>query len=626
MAETNSSEWTVGRYLATRLEQLGIRHLFGVPGNHLGPFLEILHKHTSVEWVGTPTEIGAGFAADAYARTRRVDGTHPRIAAAATTYSVGSFSLLNPIGGAYVEYIPIIAINASPTYEQWLNYQAIGLLTSHMSQRRESNLEVYRQVTVDAQVISNPGLAPMQIDGAIVACLSERRPVYLEVMEDVWTAPCEAPHGTLTARRRPVTEANRKMLGKAVAAAVDLIEDFGTPILWAGEEIDRFDLAGEFADLVADTGIPFCTTIGGKAVLSEDNPDFVGVYNGKASLPKVREIFKNVAGCRIGMGSWSTSKNLGGEQSVGSDWIVAAKEGVSVGASYFPDVQLGEFIKALRQRLVERFGTRSFEADYFSIGNATGLDVPGSVAAYRSETFAAPQGNELTYDSLFCRVNRLLRDSPGRYTVVSDAAFALLGSMNLHMAEPDTYLAQNSWLSIGYSVGATSGAAMARGDRRPLVFVGDGSFQETCQELSTHVRHGLRPVVFVLDNEGFYGIEQMLVQSCYYTKPPAADADFYNILHRWNYQALAEVFTTDETKMTAFDVRDLDQVERAFGRIDNPADEINKGPILVRVRLRRDDYPAAVQYKVDECAITVPTQAESVESVRPVGATTTSAT
>jgi indolepyruvate decarboxylase len=597
-----SAPWTVARYLATRLEQLGITHLFGVPGNHLGPFLSVLHETTSVRWVGTPTEGGAGHAADAYARTRRPGSPHPRIGAAATTYSVGAFNLLNPIGGAYVEHVPIIAVNAAPTYEQWLNYRAVGLLTSHMSQREESNLEVYRQVTVDAQVISNPGRAPSQIDSAITACLSERRPVYLEVMEDVWSAPCDEPGPVPVARHRPTTRRNEETLADAVAAAVELIAEYGRPILWAGEEIDRFDLADEFADLVDQTGIGFCTTIGGKAVLSEEREDFFGVYNGRASAPEVLAVFKQWARCRIGIGTWSTSKNLSGDQSIGPDWIVAAHDGVSVGSRYFPDVRLQQFVPALKHALVKRFTYRFFEDDYYRRAHDAGLDVPASTTDYHASLSSTAEEGPLSYDGFFRRVNGFIASSSSPCTVVSDAAFALLGSMNLRMAEPDTYLAQNSWLSIGYSVGAVTGVALARQDVRPLVFVGDGSFQETCQEMSTHVRLGLRPVVFVLDNEGFYGIEQMLVAPCFYTRPPAREADFYNELHVWNYQELAAVFGSETTPMAGVEVNDHDALDRLLLRLDDTADPINDGPVLVRVRLDRADYPAALAYKLSGCS------------------------
>jgi TPP-dependent 2-oxoacid decarboxylase len=602
MSEPNT-EWTVARYLAVRLEQLGIGHLFGVPGNHLGPFLSVMHELTKVRWIGTSTEIGAGYAADAYARAHGVG-------AAAVTYSVGAFSLLNPIGGAYVEYVPIVAINACPTYQQWLNYQAVGLLTSHMSQRRESNLDVYRQVTVDSQVISNPGLAPVQIDSALTACLSERRPVYLEVMEDVWAAPCEPPQGQIIRRERPFTKQNKTMLDKAVQRAVDLIERLGKPILWGGEEVDRYGLAAQFKELVGSTGIQFCTTVGGKSILSENTDGFLGVYNGKASDPAVREVFHDWAKVRIGLGSWSTSKNLGDDQAIGDDWVVAAREGVSVGALYFPDVQLARFIPALQAELLARGPAGRFAADYYAEASAAGLDVPESTEAYLKALEGADgTAKSWSYDGFFTAIGEFLaRNDTGEdehatnpYVVISDAGFSLLGSMNLPIAEQDGYVAQNSWLSIGYSVGATTGIAMARPEKRPLVFVGDGSFQEVCQELSTQTRHGLNPVVFVLNNEGFYGIEQMLVHPCYYKEPPAEDAAFYNVLHQWNYDKLAEVFGSPKTPMAGVSVGSFDELADLLGKIEDPNDLVNRGPLLVQVRLSRNDFPRALNYKLAGC-------------------------
>ncbi|MFJ9419200.1 alpha-keto acid decarboxylase family protein [Streptomyces sp. NPDC101227] len=613
---TTTQTCTVAEYLAIRLEQLGITHLFGVPGNHLGPFLSTLHEKTKVRWVGTPTEGGAGQAADGYARVKVADAEialgEQGIGAVAVTYGVGAFNLLNAIGGAFTEYVPLIAINAAPTYEQWLNQRAIGLLTSHMSQRPESNLDVYRQVTVDAQALSNPGLAPGQIDAALTACLSHRRPVYLEVMEDVWEARCPAPRGRLTRRERPLTPQSERMLEAAVAACVKLVRDHdNNPILWAGEEIDRFNLAAEFEQLVRDTGIPFCTTVGAKSVVSEDIRGFSGVYNGKASHPDVAKVFHN-AGCRIGLGSWATSKNLGGKRSIGADWAVAAHEGVHVGASYFPDVRLAEFIPALRKALLTDFGSGAFAADYFADAHKAGLDVPDSTAAYLTSLTGGPYPENVTYDSFFRHISAFLETQatggPGArstpFTVISDAAFALIGSMNLRMPERASYVAQNSWLSIGYSVGAATGVALGRDNarKRPMVFVGDGSFQETCQEMSTHVRHGLRPVVFVLDNAGFYGIEQMLVHPCYYKDdvPDSDGADFYNELHPWQYDKLAAVFGSEKHPMYGTAVRKHDDLATLLKRIAEPTDAINQGPVVVRVRLERHDYPQALQYKIDE--------------------------
>ncbi|MGW0469835.1 alpha-keto acid decarboxylase family protein [Streptomyces coeruleorubidus] len=603
-------ECTVARYLALRLAELGITHLFGVPGNHLGPFLTTLRAEGDIEWVGTPTEGGAGQAADAYAR---IHG----IGAAAVTYSVGAFNLLGACGGAYVEQVPLVAVNASPPYEQWQNYRAVGLLTSHMSPRPESNLDVYRQVTVDAQAISNPGLAPGQIDTALTACLSERRPVYLEVMEDLWDEPCPEPQAPIVPRERPFSARNQTMLDKAVQAVLTLVEEHPgpdgrpRPVVWAGEEIDRFRLGGQLIDLVEATGVPFCTTVGAKAVVDEDLPQFHGVYNGGASHPDVHAVFKDWATCRIGLGAWSTSKNLGGEQSVGDDWVMAAHGGVSVGTSYFPDVQLTQLLPALQDALVKAYGSGGLTADYYAESYAhhgPRENRPAALehhrASLRSSRSPHRRADRLTYDAVFDRINHFLNhETREDWTVVSDAAFSLIGSMNLSLPAGG-FLSQVSWLSIGWSVGAATGAALApeRGDARPMVFVGDGAFQETCQELSTHTRHGLRSVVFVMDNGHFYGVEQMLVHPAYYADQDAADPDFYNVLHPWHYDRLADVFAGKHTPANGVTVAHTAELDDLLDRLTEPADPLNAGPLLIRVRLHRHDYPRAMAYKVPKPA------------------------
>jgi indolepyruvate decarboxylase len=438
-------------------------------------------------------------------------------------------------------------------------------------------------------------------------------------MEDLWDEPCPAPEAPLTRRERPFSTRNQTMLDNAVEAIIGLIEAHPgpdgrpRPIVWAGEEIDRFGLGGELTDLTEATGVPFCTTVGAKAVVDEDLPQFHGVYNGHASHPDVHWVFKDWATCRIGLGAWSTSKNLGGEQYVGTDWVMAAQGGVSVGTTYFPDVQLARLLPALQDALVKRFGSSGLAADYYAEAHAhhgAPHDRPAGLERHRASLRAVSSPSrhteQLTYDGLFDRINHFLGlETRQDWTVVSDAAFSLIGSMNLSLPAGG-FLSQVSWLSIGWSVGAATGAALApeRGRARPMVFVGDGSFQETCQEISTHTRLGLRSVVFVMDNGHFYGIEQMLVNPSYYAErgtAGAADpdgADFYNVLHPWHYDRLAAVFADEETPAHGIDIANTAELDELLARLTDPTDPVNSGPLLVRVRLHRHDYPRAMAYKV----------------------------
>lgn len=83
--------------------------------------------------------------------------------------------------------------------------------------------------------------------------------------------------------------------------------------------------------------------------------------------------------------------------------------------------------------------------------------------------------------------------------VVTETGTANFGIWDTKFPKGVTALSQVLWGSIGWSVGACQGAALAARDigkkRRTILLVGDGSFQLTAQELSTMIRHKLNPIM-----------------------------------------------------------------------------------------------------------------------------------
>lgn len=83
--------------------------------------------------------------------------------------------------------------------------------------------------------------------------------------------------------------------------------------------------------------------------------------------------------------------------------------------------------------------------------------------------------------------------------VVTETGTANFGIWDTKFPPGVTALSQVLWGSIGWSVGAAQGAALAAKDlgskRRTILFVGDGSFQLTAQELSTMIRRKLKPIM-----------------------------------------------------------------------------------------------------------------------------------
>ncbi len=562
---------SVAKYLQLRLEELGLDRIFGVAGNYTAPFLNTIIEDpkAKITITGNTNEINAGHCADAYARIKG-------IAAVGVTYGVGAFSVLNPIAGAYVEHNAVLVINGAPTNAEQAKNMGEGLMASHMTGDMYGNINVFRSVTVAAEQVTSGAEAAYKIDAVLNALVSYGRPAYLEVFEDVWRSECEVPDRPITAKQGDVCEKTARIAAKATA---DLIEAKEKPIFWAGVEIQRKGLQKEFLKLVEETGIEFTTSIMGKSVVSEDHPLFKGVFNGNASPSDTFERFTK-ASSKIGIGAWTTGKNLGGFNIWDNNTVLANKTGIRIGAKFYANTSLACYIEELRKELVGR--KEKFKR--FSMDNAIRKPIKQSNRGTNLKG--------LTYDIFFETMDKFL--SPNN-TVVVDAGFPLLGAQGLKRKSPNTFIAQASWLSIGYSVPAAIGIKCADPNQRVMVFVGDGSFQETCQAVSTqhHLKHNT--VVFVLDNK-IYGIEQLLVNPNPFRGKdkvdyPQEDLNTvypYNDLNNWKYAKLTDAFGG-----IGIEVSTLDELNEALHKINNYPDD----NFVVHVHLPKTDIPTSISYK-----------------------------
>ena len=121
---------SIGEYLIRRLQDYGIGHVFGIPGDYILRLLSLLEK-SPIEIVGCTREDCAGFAADAYARVHGMG-------AVCVTYCVGGLSLCNSIAGAYAEKSPVVVITGSPGLARAVQQSAVappGARFSHAIRR-----------------------------------------------------------------------------------------------------------------------------------------------------------------------------------------------------------------------------------------------------------------------------------------------------------------------------------------------------------------------------------------------------------------------------------------------------------------------------------------------------------
>jgi indolepyruvate decarboxylase len=91
---------TVIEHVLSRLSDIGITDVFGVPGDYAFTINDAICNDREIRWVGCCNELNAAYAADGYARIKGV-------AALCTTYGVGELSAINGVAGAYAEHLPV---------------------------------------------------------------------------------------------------------------------------------------------------------------------------------------------------------------------------------------------------------------------------------------------------------------------------------------------------------------------------------------------------------------------------------------------------------------------------------------------------------------------------------------
>ena len=133
------------------------------------------------------------------------------------------------------------------------------------------------------------------------------------------------------------------------------------------------------------------------------------------------------------------------------------------------------------------------------------------------------------------------------------------------------------WGSIGWATGAALGVALADPSRRTILFTGEGSHQMTATAIGTMGRYGLKPIIFVLNNEG-YMVERGL----------EADPDWvYNDLAPWKYHSLPAVLGC-QGWFTA--------KVSTLGELDAALASAGKGGLACYIEVvgGRTDYPAGL--------------------------------
>ncbi|HQZ65231.1 MAG TPA: thiamine pyrophosphate-binding protein [Planctomycetaceae bacterium] len=502
---------TIGGYLIQRLQDIGVRDIFGIPGDFVLQFYGMLEE-SPIRVVGTTNEACAGYAADGYAR---ING----IGAACVTYCVGGLSLANSVAGAYAEKSPVIVISGSPG----MNERVADPLLHHRVKDFNTQREVFEKITVASASLEDELTAFREIDRCLDACLRYKRPVFLEIPRDMVLARPQHSHTP----QHPHPASDKLALNEAIEETMAHLGAAAKPVIVAGIEVHRFGLRNQILKLAERNNVPICSTLLGKSVVSERHPLYLGVYEGAMGREEVRHYVES-SDCVMLLGTFMSDVNLGGftARLDPAQCIYATSEKLRIHHHHFHDVVFSDFMNALARAKVK--------------GKRPAPQVTHPEVLPWKSAGATP----VTMKRLFQKINSILDE---KLVVVSDTGDSLFAAADLSITQHTEFLSTAYYTSMGFAIPASVGVQVADRNLRPLVLVGDGAFQMTCMELSTTVRMGFNPIVVVLNNKG-YSTERFILEGP------------FNDIHNWNYHRMPELLGSG----WGFEVSTEGDLEKAF--------------------------------------------------------------
>ncbi|KAL8794024.1 MAG: hypothetical protein Q9195_003430 [Heterodermia aff. obscurata] len=552
----------VAEYLFRRLHEVGVRGVHGVPGDYNLVALDYITK-VGLNWVGNVNELNAGYAADGYARVKG-------IAAIVTTFGVGELSAINALAGAYSEYVPVVHIVGTPSTisqrSEMLLHHTLG----------NGNFDVFadmsRNVSCATAKLNDPYDAATLIDHAIRECWVQSRPVYITLPTDIVQKKIEGERlKTPIDLKHPSNDPEKE--DYVVDVILKYLHAAKNPVILVDACAQRHKVLDEVHELVEKSQLPTFVAPMGKGAVNETLPNYGGVYAGDGSNHGVRERVES-SDLVLTIGSIKSDFNT-----AGFTYRVSQLSTIDFHSTYIR-VRYSEYpgvrMQGVLRKVIDRMGKLNIEPGPAPTNEISKAD--GEMA----------QGQVISHDWLWPRVGQWLQPED---IVITETGTANFGIWETKFPKGVTALSQVLWGSIGYSVGACQGAALAAnetGNRRTILFVGDGSFELTAQEISTMIRHDLKPIIFVICNEG-YTIERYI---------HGMDAS-YNDIQTWKYKDLVSVFGADPQKSKTYAVKTKQEAEDLFR---DPEFAAAKYLQFVELYMPKEDAPKALKLTAEASA------------------------
>ena len=464
----------VSGLLVRCLENEGVRHTFGVPGEENLDFLDSLSRSERIQFITVRHEQGAAFMANVYGRL----STYPGVCL--STLGPGATNLITGIADAHLDRAPVVALTGQAALDR-------------VFKESHQNLDVMRlfaPITKWNARIELPETTPEIVRKAFrLARLEKPGATHIELPEDIAAAEVE---GEPVPVRRTTYPAARP---ESVARAAEVLRGAARPVILAGNGVIRRQAADALAEFAHRLQIPVVTTFMGKGALDYRDPlalPAMGLHSHEAPLGPLAEA-DLVLAVGYDLVEWVPEVwNPQRQKRV----LHIDSDAAEIDRNYLPAAEvvgeIGDSLRALADVTGERW-------------DAEGWLRYREPALRELERHASDDSFPLKPQRVVHDLRRALGDDD---ILISDVGVHKLWlATRFPATRPNTVVIANGLASMGIALPGAVAAKLVQPERKVVAVSGDGGFLMNAQELETAKRLGTAFVAVVLVDDRYGVIE-----------------------------------------------------------------------------------------------------------------------
>lgn len=483
-------------YVADKLVEAGIRHVFMITGGGAMHLNQSLGRHPDLDCVFNHHEQASAIGAEAY---YRLTG---RLAAVNVTTGPGGLNTLTGVHGAWTDSLGMLVVSGQVKYPTTVH--GSGLPLRQLGDQEADIVSVVSPVTKYAVMVTDPQRIRYHLEKAIwLATHGRPGPCWVDIPIDIQGAQIDPD--TLTGF--DPAECTGEVPAPSDPALLDeiltRIARARSPVLLAGSGVRLSGRHAEFLQLAERLGIPVVTAWNAHDVMADDHPCYVGrpgtvgdrAGNFAVQSADLLLVLGNRLNIRQVSYNWTRFAPNAFKIWVDIDPLELDKPTVR------PDLPVVADLEAFLPALLARnpAGPTAAHRRWLGWCKTRRARYPVFDPACREQTAISP----------YRFVDALFRQLPAEAVVVAGNGTACVVGFQAARLQAGQRLWTNSGCaSMGYDLPAAIGACIGRGRQEVTCLAGDGSLMMNLQELQTMAGNQLPIKLFILNNNGYSSIRQ----------------------------------------------------------------------------------------------------------------------